>query len=113
MAVGAVTGQESKIPWVEEMMASMTRQYADAVTYAGPTGTALASVVAAESSSLAAERARPTSVAKISSRQSANTPYWLENIAHLGKAPFNPNPSSYKVWRNVKDFGAKGLVHTV
>jgi glucan 1,3-beta-glucosidase len=36
------------------------------------------------------------------------TPYWLENIKHQGLASFNANASSYKVFRNVKDFGAKG-----
>ena len=35
-------------------------------------------------------------------------PYWLESIHHQGTSAFNPNPSSYKVFRNVKDFGAKG-----
>lgn len=35
-------------------------------------------------------------------------PYWLESIQHQGTSPFNPNPSSYQVFRNVKDFGAKG-----
>jgi glucan 1,3-beta-glucosidase len=35
-------------------------------------------------------------------------PYWLENIKHQGLASFNANASSYKVFRNVKDFGAKG-----
>ncbi|KAI0780740.1 exo-beta-1,3-glucanase [Trametes elegans] len=38
----------------------------------------------------------------------ANDPYWLENIKHQGIAAFNSNPSSYQVFRNVKDFGAKG-----
>ncbi|KAM0476202.1 hypothetical protein ACHAPX_006619 [Trichoderma viride] len=32
--------------------------------------------------------------------------YWYENIAHQGIAPFGP--SGYSVYRNVKDFGAKG-----
>lgn len=35
-------------------------------------------------------------------------PYWLETIKHQGTSPFNSNPSSYQVFRNVKDFGAKG-----
>jgi glucan 1,3-beta-glucosidase len=35
-------------------------------------------------------------------------PFWMETIKHRGTAAFNPNPSSYKVFRNVKDFGAKG-----
>ncbi|KAH0838819.1 glycoside hydrolase family 55 protein [Lanmaoa asiatica] len=39
---------------------------------------------------------------------SPTDPYWLEAIQHQGTSPFNPNPSSYQVFRNVKDFGAKG-----
>jgi glucan 1,3-beta-glucosidase len=35
-------------------------------------------------------------------------PYWLENIKHQGLASFNPNVSSYEVFRNVKNYGAKG-----
>ena len=34
-------------------------------------------------------------------------PFWLETIKHQGKSPFNPD-KSYQVFRNVKDFGAKG-----
>ena len=35
-------------------------------------------------------------------------PYWLENIKHQGLASFNPELDSYQVFRNVKDYGAKG-----
>jgi len=35
-------------------------------------------------------------------------PYWMENIRHQGLASFNPDPGSYRVFRNVKDFGARG-----
>ncbi|GBE82055.1 Glucan 1,3-beta-glucosidase [Sparassis crispa] len=35
-------------------------------------------------------------------------PYWLQDITHQGTSPFNPDPSSYQVFRNVKDFGAVG-----
>ncbi|GJJ08001.1 hypothetical protein Clacol_002208 [Clathrus columnatus] len=35
-------------------------------------------------------------------------PYWLETLAQRGSSAFNPNPASYVVRRNVKDFGAKG-----
>jgi len=38
---------------------------------------------------------------------SAST-WWLERIPKQGIAAFNPNPSGYKVFRNVKDYGAKG-----
>ncbi|KIP08169.1 glycoside hydrolase family 55 protein [Phlebiopsis gigantea 11061_1 CR5-6] len=38
----------------------------------------------------------------------ATDPFWLENIAHQGTAPLNSDASTYQVFRNVKDFGAKG-----
>lgn len=34
--------------------------------------------------------------------------WWQENIQHQGIAAFNPDRASYKVWRNVKDYGAVG-----
>ncbi|KAF2198358.1 exo-beta 1,3 glucanase-like protein [Delitschia confertaspora ATCC 74209] len=34
--------------------------------------------------------------------------YWLRDMPHFGLAAFNPNPPAYKVWRNIKDYGAKG-----
>ncbi|KAI0188725.1 glycoside hydrolase family 55 protein [Xylaria flabelliformis] len=34
--------------------------------------------------------------------------YWYETIAHQGISAFNDNPTTYKVYRNVKDYGAKG-----
>jgi glucan 1,3-beta-glucosidase len=34
-------------------------------------------------------------------------PYWLQNIKHQGTSAFNPN-TTYQVFRNVQDFGAKG-----
>lgn len=39
---------------------------------------------------------------------SAADPFWLETIKHQGVSAFNANPQSYQVFRNVKDFGAKG-----
>ncbi|KAF9228585.1 glycoside hydrolase family 55 protein [Gyrodon lividus] len=35
-------------------------------------------------------------------------PYWLEDITHQGMAPYAANLSTYQVFRNVKDYGAKG-----
>ncbi|TFY54718.1 hypothetical protein EVJ58_g8694 [Rhodofomes roseus] len=35
-------------------------------------------------------------------------PYWMQNIKHQGSSAFNSDPSSYTVFRNVKDFGAVG-----
>ena len=39
--------------------------------------------------------------------------YWLQNIDHQGFSPSNANPTSYQVFRNVKDFGAAGLTSFV
>lgn len=38
----------------------------------------------------------------------ASDPYWMQTIKHQGISAFNPNASTYQVFRNVKDFGAKG-----
>ncbi|KAJ7043174.1 exo-beta-1,3-glucanase [Mycena alexandri] len=38
----------------------------------------------------------------------AGDPFWMQNIKHQGIAAFNADPSTYQVFRNVMDFGAKG-----
>ena len=38
----------------------------------------------------------------------ATDPFWMQNIAHQGYAPYASSPSSYSVYRNVKDYGAAG-----
>lgn len=40
--------------------------------------------------------------------QAGTSSYWFESIKRQGQAPFNPSPASYKVFRNVKELGAKG-----
>ncbi|KAJ6611580.1 exo-beta-1,3-glucanase [Mycena sp. CBHHK59/15] len=35
------------------------------------------------------------------------SPFWMQNIKHQGIAAFNPNSTTYQVFRNVKDFCAK------
>ncbi|KAL8825800.1 MAG: hypothetical protein Q9191_004191 [Dirinaria sp. TL-2023a] len=42
-----------------------------------------------------------------SNETTTNSPYWLEDIKHQGVSPFQTN-SAYLVFRNVKDFGARG-----
>lgn len=39
--------------------------------------------------------------------------YWLSSIKRQGIAPFNGGGAGYKVFRNVKDFGAKGMFSEV
>ncbi|MCJ1472557.1 hypothetical protein MMC13_001206 [Lambiella insularis] len=60
-------------------------------SYHGPTGT------------LRTATATPTATPSATC-----SPYWLENIKHQGISAFNPDPATYQVFRNVKDFGAKG-----
>lgn len=31
-----------------------------------------------------------------------NDPFWMQSIKHQGTAPFNSNPNSYTVFRNIK-----------
>ncbi|KAF8595217.1 exo-beta-1-3-glucanase [Ceratobasidium sp. AG-I] len=38
----------------------------------------------------------------------ASDPYWMQTITRRGGSPYNSSPSTYKVYRNVKDYGAKG-----
>lgn len=42
-------------------------------------------------------------------RRAAADGYWLNDLSGRGIAPFNPNPAGYKVFRNVKDYGARGM----
>lgn len=39
---------------------------------------------------------------------SQNEPYWLEKMKHQGLSAYNKDPASYRTFRNVKDFGARG-----
>ncbi|KAK0225092.1 exo-beta-1,3-glucanase [Armillaria nabsnona] len=50
----------------------------------------------------------PTKSTALPSETSTCEPFWLEVIKHQGTSPFNLDPGSYQVFRNVKDFGAVG-----
>src|SRR6266480_1193448 len=49
----------------------------------------------------------PTSTSVPSASQTASCSYWLEDIKHQGISAFNSD-TNYTVFRNVKDYGAKG-----
>lgn len=56
---------------------------------------------------------KPTATSTSAAAGSTNTcAYWMEDIKHQGIAAFNPTPG-YQVFRNVKDFGAKGANHSL
>ena len=44
---------------------------------------------------------------ELASSKRAASSYWVANIKRQGTVPFSSN-SNYEVFRNVKDFGAKG-----
>ena len=97
--------QELVIPQVERAVAQERELFAKYTDYvAGPTGAAKA----------AASKATPKVLAKVVQQNAriaavaaAGTPYWYEQITHQGRSAFN-NDATYKVYRNVKDYGAKG-----
>jgi hypothetical protein len=74
---------------VDELVGSIVNSFSQYLDYNGPKG---------------AVPGRGPVVPKTTS----DTAYWLADIAHHGYAAFNPNASTYQVFRNVKDFGAKG-----
>ena len=84
-----------RIPEVEQNAQYMLSRFADWHTYHGPTGTATRATRTGRP-----HRPPPT--------PTSTCAYWLEDINHQGLSPFHPDPANYRVFRNVKDFGAKG-----
>ena len=80
------------IPEVEEAVTSALHEYHSYTAYKG--------------SDNPAATPAPTAVPK-ANIASPGASYWLEQIKHQGIAAFNPD-TSYKTFRNVKDYGAKG-----
>lgn len=93
LALGAIARQ-FPIPQVDSAVSEVLSEFSAYTAYAGPTGTAAHAASA------------PSAMPKINAAVS-DPAYWFANIAHQGKSAFNSD-SSYVVWRNVKDFGAKG-----
>ncbi|PMD39334.1 glycoside hydrolase family 55 protein [Hyaloscypha variabilis F] len=98
-AVGPVAAAQVSIPQVSSVVSKATSSFAPAVTYVGPTGSASSALKTSSTS-----KAAP----KVAAATPSATPYWLESIAHQGISAFNSAPASYQVFRNVKNFGAKG-----
>ncbi len=76
-----------EIPEVESIVNNVLLQFSDAVHYEG----------------------NETYATNLQRRdvQSGASSFWMESIAHQGVSAFGP--SGYQVFRNVKDFGAKGI----
>jgi glucan 1,3-beta-glucosidase len=92
LATTVISQHFHQIPWVESVVSSATSQFTPYCTYHGPTESA----------------PPPTSTLHpIPSPTASGCSYWMEEIEHQGIAAFNPS-ASYEVFRNVKDYGAKG-----
>lgn len=88
------------IPAVSSVVSSALSEYSIYVTRALDT-TAVAIITSA----------KVMDNADIHARGAVSDPaYWLANINHRGVAAFNSNPSTYIVFRNVKNYGAKGIL---
>lgn len=97
-------GEKLVIPAVQSAVALELAQFKAYTAYTGPTGAAKAAAAAATP-----EVGIAALVQAASQAVTVAQPYWYESITHQGRAAFNTN-TSYKVYRNVKDYGAKGCV---
>lgn len=52
--------------------------------------------------------AAPVAQAATPAPAQADSSYWVNKVEHKGRAAFNDKPNDYQVWRDVKQFGAKG-----
>ena len=89
LATGAFSSQLD-IPEVKAAVDAALEGYDNYAAYSGPTNEAPARVLNAEVN-----------------QANVTGSFWMENIKHQGVAPFAPE--GYQVFRNVKDFGAKGM----
>ena len=104
-ALPFVLGKELVIPQVESAVAQQKALFKAYIAYTdGPTGTAKAIASKATPKVLAQV---VNQQAKVAAAAAAATPYWYEQISHQGISAFNSD-ATYKVYRNVKDYGAKG-----
>ncbi|KAJ6095063.1 hypothetical protein N7467_002576 [Penicillium canescens] len=100
--LACVNAQLLEIPEMDDMINAAMRPFEQYTAFDAPTE--IASIAApVESDAPVAQ-----DVIVEAAAAAADTGYWLADIAHQGKAAFNSNPSGYTVFRNVKDYGAKG-----
>ena len=93
------------IPEVRAAIANQLDEFKAYPAYtAGPTGSAKAVAALPTPQALVQVLGQQAQAAAV-----AAAPYWYETINHQGIAAFNGN-SGYKVFRNVKSYGAKGYV---
>lgn len=99
--LACANAQLLEIPAVDAIVSSALLPFEQYMSFGAPTKVASAAVSFET-------RVAATAESAVAAVAAADTAYWLADIAHQGVAAFNPNPSGYKVFRNVKDYGAKG-----
>ncbi|GLI75810.1 hypothetical protein PoHVEF18_004076 [Penicillium ochrochloron] len=92
--IACANAQLLHLPQVEKLVKEALKPLAAYTNYHGPKAGALNSIV--------------QTVVEAATSATGDPSYWLADISHQGLAAFNSNPSGYKVFRNVKDYGAKG-----
>lgn len=90
------TVAHNDIPEVDRFVSAALSKNHNYTAYHGPTGAGNSALPKATSTSFNA-------LAVV-----ADPAYWLKDITHQGTSAFNPD-KTYKVFRNVKDYGAKGI----
>ena len=94
----SATHVKKVIPEIDNAVNSALNKYRPYTAYKGP------APAAATQATLAAPKSNFVAPAAVAAPGAS---YWLEQIKHQGIAAFNPD-TSYKTFRNVKDYGAKG-----
>ena len=86
------SGEKLDIPEVDRVVQKVVTTYYNYTHYQAPPG--------------ATNSTNPKSNST-HSPEASGQPYWYEQINHQGVSAFGP--SGYAVYRNVKDYGAKGI----
>lgn len=93
----ASAAAHNHIPEVDKFVSAALSKNHNYTAYRGPTGAGNSAMPKATSASF-------STLAVV-----ADPAYWLEDIAHQGTSAFNSD-KTYKAFRNVKDYGAKGIL---
>jgi glucan 1,3-beta-glucosidase len=87
------TAEKLDIPQVDEVVQHVLEENSDYVHYQAPPGTSN-------------KTSKSEAAQNVKAAAASGQAYWYEQIDHQGISAFGP--SGYKVYRNVKDYGAKG-----
>jgi hypothetical protein len=97
--VAGVRAELLDIPWVDHVVSQALGDFADYITHNAPSSSAAAAVAAPTANAMNHD---------VLVAAASDPGYWLADISHQGYAPYSSSPSSYAVFRNVKDYGAAG-----